>query len=162
MREYWAGLQARERLILVGGGVLATLLLLYALIIDPMQKEMGRLTQGVDEQRKVLAWMHQAAAQIKQMRSRGEAPSRPAGQSLLSLVDGSARSAGLAQALKRVQPDGEDTVKLWFEQVPFDDLLGWMNQINASYGLNISELVVERDTQEGTVRARLSISEGGA
>ena len=65
MREYWAGLQARERLILIIGGIVATMLLIYALIINPMQHELARLSKSVGEQREVLAWMQRAAAQIK-------------------------------------------------------------------------------------------------
>lgn len=162
MRQFWTNLQSRERLVLIAGSVVSALLLIYLLVVEPYQKELTRLESSVVEQREVLAWMRQASAQVGQTQAGKKTASRPPGQSLLSLVDGSARKHGLAKAVKRVQPDGGNAVRVWLEQAVFDDFIKWSGQLEEEYGLDLDEVLVERDEAPGMVRVRLLIKEVGA
>ncbi len=152
MKQYWANLQPRERHTLLGGGIALVLILLYALVLDPFQQEMARLHQSVEAQTAELAWMQQAAAEVRQLRASSPTARRVAGQSLMSLVDASARSTGLSGAIKEIKPEGLG-VKVRLEEVSFDDMLGWLEQLNSQQGVSVSGLVMERLPQPGRVNA---------
>ncbi|MCW8919196.1 MAG: type II secretion system protein M [Gammaproteobacteria bacterium] len=158
MRHYWHNLQAREQRTLLLGGVVTLLLLLYGTVLDPFAQEMQRLEQRVAEDRELLAWMEQAAVQVKQLRGSGAAR-RADGQSLLSLLDASAKQSGLGAALKQVKPEGVG-VRLRFETAGFDALVGWLGRLAAEQGVGVTTLTLERLAQPGRVNATV-VLEGG-
>lgn len=159
MKHYWANLQPRERHTLLGGGVALALILVYALVIDPFQQELLRLQQSVDSQEEALAWMRQASTEVKRLRGSSPAAGRVSGQSLMSLVDSSARSAGLSGTIKQIKPEGH-AVKVRLEEVGFDDMLRWLEQLSARQGVSVSGLVMERLPQPGRVNASVTLDGG--
>jgi general secretion pathway protein M len=159
MMQYWHNLQAREQRTLLLGGVAALLLLLYSSVLDPFAREVQRLEQGVAANRELLAWMEQAAAQVQVLR--GSAGNKRAqGQSLLSLVDASAKQNGLGGALKQVKPESGG-VRLRFEEAGFDDMLRWLGRLGTEQGVGVSTLTLERLPTPGRVNATV-VLEGGA
>ncbi len=152
MKQYWANLQPRERHTLLGGGLVLVLILLYALVIDPFRQELLRLQQSVEAQTGELAWMQQASAEVKRLRGNSPVAQRVTGRSLMSQVDASARSTGLSGAIKEINPEGQG-VKVRLEQVSFDDMLLWLEQLNSKQGVGVSGLVMERLSQPGRVNA---------
>ncbi len=152
MKQYWANLQPRERHTLLGGGLVLVLILLYALVIDPFRQELLRLQQSVEAQTGELAWMQQASAEVKRLRGNSPVAQRVTGRSLMSQVDASARSTGLSGAIKEIKPEGQG-VKVRLEQVSFDDMLLWLEQLNSKQGVGVSGLVMERLSQPGRVNA---------
>lgn len=158
-RQYWSTLQPRERHTLLGGGIALVLILIYALIVDPFRQELNRLEQSVSQQQQVLDWMQQAAAEVKQLRGSQPASKQVSGQSLMSVIDASARSTGLSGALKQLRPEGQG-VKVRLEEAAFDDMLRWLDQLNSQHGIQVNGLVMERLPQTGKVNA--SVVLGGA
>ena len=160
MKVWWEGLSHRERLLTAGGAVFTLVLLLYALAWQPFQASHRRLRQSVAEQRAELAAMRQMAAEIKRLGGSGVTTSAPVdGRSLLTLVDQTARAAGLGAALKRVAPQGENRLGVQFDAVEFDKLVPWLNQLERDYRIVIVNLSVDR-AAPGRVNARLTV-EGG-
>lgn len=159
MMQYWQNLQARDRRVLLIGAVVAVPLLIYTLIIDPFSQEMERLEGAVQNNTELLAWMEQAATQVKALRGNGAA--RTSGGSLLSLVDASAKKNGLGSALKQVKPDGEG-VRLRFEQAGFDDMVRWLGRLGAEQGVGVTSLTLERLPTTGQVNATVVLERGAS
>jgi len=159
LRQYWEQLQARERRILSFGGAAAAVLLLYALVWDPFTSRIAQLENSVTAQRATLAWMQQAAVEARSLRSlRGSAGAGAGGRSLLALSDETAKAHGLGAAVKRVQPDGQHTVRVWLEGAAFDDLLRWLDTVAGRHGIRIAALNVEHlPNTPGKVNARLTL-----
>lgn len=162
MKAWWNQLSNRERWLVGGGSVLTLLLIVYALIWQPFQKELGRLRQTVAEQRADLAWMRQAAIEAKRLENVQAGPKSqlPEGvrRSLLIVVDQSARAAGLGTAVKRVEPQGDDRVRIWLEQAGFDQLIGWLDTLRQDQGIQTANAVIDRQAG-GRVDARLILQE---
>ncbi len=159
-KQYWAGLQPRERLVLLGGGVLLVLILFYVLLVDPLQRELERLEQSVEAQRQSLKWMQQASLEVKQLRTTPSGAKPVSGQSLMSVIDASARSVGLAGAIKQLRPEGQG-VKVRLEGAAFDDMLRWLGQLNNRQGIPVSGLVMERLPEVGRVNASVVLGGEG-
>jgi general secretion pathway protein M len=156
MKDWWLGLEARERRLITVGGAAALVLVIYALILDPLLSGLSHRRQAVAEQRSTLAWMQQAVGQVAQLRSAGPRAANLGGRSLLGLVDGSAREAGLGGALKRVKPDGSTGVRVWFEGVRFDDLVGWLGRLEAQQ-VSVRSITLDRPGEPGRVNAQLTL-----
>ncbi len=54
---------------------------------------------------------------------RGRAAVAGAGQSLLAIVDQSRKASAIDKPPSRLQPEGDNTVRIWLDDVPFDPLV---------------------------------------
>ena len=161
MREWWDGLATRERLILLAGGALLTVMLLWALLWQPLVSEVRRMEDEVAAQRENLRWMQASAAELQQLRGSGaQAAAGLGGRSLLGAADQSARSAGLGSGLKRIEPDGADAVRVRLEGVSFDKVILWLDGLAREAGVIASSVTVERTEAPGLVNVRLSLHAG--
>jgi general secretion pathway protein M len=160
MRTWWEGLHARERRTLGTGAIVAALLLGWALVWHPLSRARTELTARIAQQRDDLAWMRQALAETKNLRAQGaRGRADRQGKSLLALADVSARGAGLAGALKRVEPAGNDSVRVSFEIADFDVLIGWMESLVRDYGIQITDFSADKVEGLGLVNARVTLEE---
>jgi general secretion pathway protein M len=156
LQQHWEQLQPRERRILLGGAIGAVLLLAYALVWIPFTDRLAQLENSVITQRGTLAWMQQAGAEVRTLR--GTRPAAGSPQSLLALSDESAKAHRLGGAIKRVQPDGQHTVRVWLEGAAFDDVLRWLDTLAVQHGIRITGLNVERTAATpGQVNARVAL-----
>lgn len=159
MKAWWETLSARERLLVIGGLGLILALLGYALVWEPFRTSHRQLQQRVAEQRADLIWMRQAAREVKRLSGNaGTSPTRD-GRSLLTLVDQTARAAGLASALKRVAPQGEDKLSAQLDGVEFDKLIPWLGMLEHDHRIAIINLSIDRANATGLVNARIILRE---
>ena len=157
MKDWFFGLETRERLLVSAGGGLLLWLLLYLMVWEPVADEYYGLKESVETQQQTLAWMQQAAAQIKALQRSGAGAAKGlGGRSLLAVVDQSARSGGLGAAIKRIEPDGSKGAKVWLEGVAFDPMILWLGQLSKSYRIEPSIITLE-PVGNGRVNARLTL-----
>ncbi|BAU56615.1 general secretion pathway protein M [Halorhodospira halochloris] len=160
--RWWSARNTRERWIVGSGAVIAFVVLPYVWFWEPLVERAEGLRAEVTEQRRDLAWMRDAAQQIKAAGEGGAGATEPVtdGRSLLGLVDRSARHSGLNDQVSRVQPDGESSVRVWLDRAPFNDLVKWLDNLEGAGGVVVSDLTVERTGEEGLVDARLTLEVG--
>ena len=77
--------------------------------------------------------------------------------SLLTAVDQAAKNGTLKKPPSRLQPDGDNAARIWFEDVEFDVLLRWMQELQSRYGVTIDVVDIEKRETAGLVNARLSV-----
>lgn len=158
LQQWWNGLEARERRTLLIGGVALALILFFFGIWLPAHREADRLAERLAEQRALLAWMQQTGAEAQSLRAAGAGGAQPVGignQALFSFVDQSAREAGLASALRQVEPTGEQRVRVTLQQANFDLLMQWLVTLKTRHGVDASTLSVRRSENPGLVDAQL-------
>ena len=158
MKDWFLGLELRERKLVGGGAALLLLLLLYLMIWEPIADSYTDLRDGVQQQQETLAWMQQAAAQIRALQGSGGSARGLGGRSLLAVVDQSARSGGLGNAINRIEPDGSKGVKVWLEGVAFDPMILWLGKMVKSFQIEPSIITLE-PVGGGRVNARLTLLE---
>lgn len=163
--NWWASLTLRERWIVAAGAGAGVILLFYAFVWYPLQNGLSELRQSVVSLRNDVAWMRQAADDVKRLSAAAEqdgqdAPARD--ESLLVLVDRTARTAGLGSAVKRVEPQSNNQLQVSLEQVSFDQMIRWLGDLEQDYGVAIVNAVVDRQAESGRVDARLVLQGGGS
>ena len=157
---WWHALVAKERRIVGIGAVLAVLLLGWALVWHPLAIKRIQLQQDVDNQRRDLAYVRLGAAEIQSQHAAGSRSlAGRQGKSLLALADASARSSGLEKALKRVEPIGERSVRVTFDDASFDAMMRWIEALSRTYGIEASDLSANRADGIGRVNARVTLQD---
>ncbi len=163
MKEYFDNLSPREQRIVIVGGVAALILLPYLLFWQPFVDKIATMEKRVGVQRQELIWMREAAREVNELRGADASTNAVrGGQSLLGLIEQTARQAKLGGVLKKVQPDGETGARVWLEEVAFDDMLKWFDSLNARGGVRVVELAVDRQDAIGRVDARVLLELPGA
>lgn len=154
IKDWLASLEQRERHLVIAGAVLAAIMILYVAIWNPLSSSVENLRVTTRDQQTMLVWMRQAAQEVKKLR--GSGGTKPAsGQSLLTLVDRTAKAGRLGTAVKRVQPDGELKVRVWMEEASFDDVIRWLVLLESRHGIGIESSVFEVKENPGRVDVRL-------
>ncbi len=160
MKTWWDNLSSRERalLLLVSGVVLIAVF--YLILWEPLVKHVVALRQTVAEERTAAAWMEQVALEVRALRGVATTEKR-SGESLLSLVDRSARAAGMGSHINRVEPEGRDKVRVWLNEVAFDVLIPWLAELRKSQAISPESLVADRQSASGVVNVRLVLVGSG-
>ena len=160
MKDWYLGLEPRERLVVTVGAAVGVLLLFWGLVLSPIYGASAATTQRVDEKRATLAFLRTAAAELAGAPAMAGGGPDLSGQSLVVVVDRSARSAGLGAALARNQPVGEDGIRVRLENASFDALAAWLGTLSSGSGLTIDSASFERAPDEGRVNASLTLRLG--
>lgn len=155
LRTAYFRLSARDRLALILGAVLLDLLLILFAIWMPLDARVERLRDMVDRQLALRAWMAEAAEEVRRLKTSNPATKVATDQSLLAFTDRTAREAGLGGALRRVEPEGNDRVRIVLEQASFDTTTAWLEQLAGRFGVRIANITVERREEPGLVNVRV-------
>ncbi|HVS77720.1 MAG TPA: type II secretion system protein M [Steroidobacteraceae bacterium] len=143
-------LSARDRRTLLIGGVIAAILFVLAVIL-PLDRSVSHLHDQVTRKQADLVWMRRAAPEI--------AAAGPvhgtSGESLIVVVDQSARESGLGGALAGSQPSGRGSLSVQLQKAPFDVLVGWLARLSQQNGVQIESATIDSAGPPGTVNASL-------
>jgi general secretion pathway protein M len=158
MKEWFAGLEARERIMLLSGAVVLAVFLVYLLVWHPVHSGYERLKSSIAEQRTTAVWMQESAARVTLLRRAGHASGQGlGGRSLLAVTDSTARAGGLADSLKRVEPEGSNGVRVWLEDASFDSFIAWLALLSSNHGINPDSVSMEKSKTPGLVNVRLTL-----
>lgn len=161
LREWFDKLAPRERVLVITAAVFAAFALVYALGIQPIYAARGRAAAEVEAQRSLLRDIEQVARRFGPQ-SPGAGPVPDSGESLVVVVDRSTRERGLGPYLKRNQPEGASGIRLRLENVPFDDLAGWLADLQARHGLVAASASFDPSGEPGRVNTNLVLERTGA
>ena len=158
VRDWLGNLSTRERNLVYGAAVLAALALLYLVIVLPFTTTTSRMAARVEQKSADLAWMRAQAPQA--VAAAGVAQSK-SGESLVVIVDRTARQAGLGATLRDQSPNGNAGLRLRMEAASFDTLVTWLAVLQQQYGVGIEAATIDA-AGPGLVNATLSLTQAGA
>lgn len=156
MRDWFGNLEPRERMFVVAAAVFLIFAVLYLGIWMPLDRGQKTLAQSVQTWKTALAEIRPLKSQL-QGSAAGPAPS-VGNQSLVVIIDNTLRERGLYSALQRSQPTTSNGIRVEFENVAFDDLVLWLGDLNARYGLQVeSGSFSNPRNSEGRVNSSLTL-----
>jgi general secretion pathway protein M len=155
MKDWFLGLEPRERMFVSVGAALALVFALWGLLLNPLYGNSAATASRIESKQNTLQFLRVAAAELASVSHLPAARPDLAGQSLVVIVDRSAREAGLGAALTRNQPVGDDGIRVSLENAPFDSVARWLAAVNARSGLAIESASFDRTPVEGRVNASL-------
>lgn len=157
LQAWLDSLNQRERRLVIGAAIFLSVFLLYQLTWAPFVNGVANMQAKVNQQQQDLLWMQQAAREVSGLRgaSAGQQPVHSG--SLLGLIEKTARERGLGTSIRKVQPEGQNGVRMWMDKVPFDDVMTWLDDLQLKQGVTVSSFSAERTAQAGWVNVRLLV-----
>jgi general secretion pathway protein M len=126
MKTFLDRLQPRERRLVLLAASVGGLALVWVGVWEPLREARQAAYDQLGEQRALLDWLDRAAPEVRQLRAQARSGRTVDGRSTLALIDQSARSAGLAGSMKRIEPSTGGEVRVAFEGAAFPDLMNWL------------------------------------
>ena len=148
MKVWWQQLNLREQRLVLGLGSVVLVFLFYNHAWLALHNNLEKAAKKNARQQELLIWMETNVARY-QAAKRGAGASSSG--SLSSIVNRTASRHGIKIA--RMQPQADD-LQVWLDQVPFRQLLQWLEQLSNNEGLSVQAIDVSRDDQAGIVRVR--------
>lgn len=160
LRQWFMSLEKRERGMVAGGAAILAIFIVYLTLVSPYLSHRRALTEQVQSQQALLAWMRSAASQIAALH--GSQPVAPAAGSLLGTVNASIVSSGLAGALQQAQSSDDGAVRVQFKSADFDSLIRWLAGLQRRDGVIASDVTVTRASATGQVDASIKLQGSGS
>jgi general secretion pathway protein M len=144
----------KDRQALLALSVFAAVLIFVYVIYLPLEAYHDRARQNAEVSQELYQWLKSKEKQAKAV-SKKPKGAGSSNDSLLTQVTETSKNNGLS--LKRVQPEGNDKIRLWLEDVPFNQVLIALDKLQSERGLKIEEVSIDRKAP-GKVDARATIS----
>lgn len=157
MRAWYANLSERDRRIVSIGGVVVIVLVILGILL-PLNRSIVQARQRVSTKQGDLAFIQSAVPQLAAAGPVGAGVAN--GESLIVLIDSSARESGLGKSLSSSQPTGDRALRVRFERVPFDGLVAWLARLAQNHGISVDSAEIEFAGEAGLVNAGLVLRAG--
>lgn len=161
LKQWFNGLQPRERTIILAGAVLVLLVAIYILALAPFYGAVNSRAARVSEKEADLAWMRSVAGELQALNASQPMRQAPSGESLVVLIDRAARECGLASALTGQTPNGESGIRVRLESAEFDKLMVCLGTLQQVHAVTIESATIDRTAQPGLVNASLVLTRPG-
>jgi type II secretory pathway component PulM len=141
----------REQRLVKFGGIGAVLILIFGVLM-PLDSSVSKARARITQKQVDLVWMRGVApflAQSQPMRQGGT------GESLIVVVDRSARESGLEKALAGTEPSGPGAIQVRLEKAPFDAMIGWMSRLAQQNGISVDGATIDTTGTPGIVNAAI-------
>jgi type II secretory pathway component PulM len=143
-------LDEREKRVAIIGGVVIGLIVVFGVIL-PLDRNVARTHERVVTKQADLAWMRGVTPELI---AAGPAPATPTSQrSMLVVVDGAAREAGLGTALTSSEPSGAGGLQVRLEKAPFDAVVAWLARLSEQDGIRVESATMDSAGPSGIVNA---------
>ncbi|MGC4027829.1 MAG: type II secretion system protein M [Steroidobacteraceae bacterium] len=154
LRQWYESREPREQRILLIGGVLAVLILLAGVLL-PLNRSVAAAASRVERKQADLTFLRDVGPRLA---SAGPAPVVPQNvESLVVLVDRSARESGLGQSLTGSQPNGEGRLRVEFQKADFNAWVAWLARLVNQHGLRVEAATTEATAEPGVVNATVIV-----
>ena len=148
-KAWWSGLVLREQQMVAACGVVLVIGILYWGVWTPIASAEDEAQRRLDGQQSTLTYVKQTANRIAGLKQSGG--SNAFRGSLSAAVNQTAGAFGLT--ITRMQPQG-DKIQVWMDEVPFDTLLNYLNELVQNKGLSLESLDLAESDTPGFVNVR--------
>jgi type II secretory pathway component PulM len=148
---YWKGLIPRERAIISFTVLALSLLLFYMFLWKPWHHAINNMNKSVSLKRTNLVWMQQQAELIKSGAVAPQTQLKGESQSLLAVVEQTAKIAGVSSSIQQMVPRESNQVSVALEAVSFNKWIKWVGSLDQAYGVKIRQMSAEREDDEADV-----------
>lgn len=162
MKARWQALAPRERRWVGVAGAVLAVAVLWVGIWEPLDQHRDDLRDRVAANRALADWLAELDPGALRATAPNRAPDRSPDRSLdgrspLAVIDQTARAAGLAGALVRIEPGATGEIRVVLQQAEFPALMGWLVELVEQRPFEVTELRADR-AEVGRVDATLVLA----
>ena len=159
MQKWFNSLPRRQQLAVSVAAAVVLFYLLFALVWQPMATSVDTLKRQNKAAEQSLQNIKALVAEHQQLQQSGTAQIGGSRQTLTRLIDSTARSNQLS--MSRLQPSSSGDVQVRFENVEFNRILAWLNQLEMANGIVIKDLSISPTAAAGAVNISVRLHQGG-
>lgn len=161
--QSWHKLQERERQVLGWGGLIIFVIVAYSLVWQPWQAALAHMQTVLPQKRVDLVWMRQQAEAIQQGGARTTRQVRGANQSLMAVIEQTARAGGIKDAIQQMVPrQNNQEVSVVLEGASFNQWVRWVDTLQQQYSVSIKQLTADREPEKpDTAEIRVTFTRSG-
>jgi general secretion pathway protein M len=156
LRHWYGNLAERERRFVLIGAIVTVALILAGVIL-PLNRNIAQARQRVTMKQTDLAFIQSVAPQLSAAGPLGGGATR---ESLVVLVDSSARESGLGKSISSSQPTGDGGLRVRLDRAAFDGVVAWLARLSQQHGVRIESAEIESAGEAGLVNAGLVLKAG--
>ncbi|REL28459.1 type II secretion system protein M [Thalassotalea euphylliae] len=150
MKQWWQQLQTREQRLVLAMAAVVLVFILFQGVWQPIHQGVDKAEQKLTRTQELYQFVQTNTAKVNGLA--GTNRSISPGGSLSSLVN---RVAGQYQiSIARIQPQGDNGVQVWIDEIPFEQLLRLLNTLTEQHGLMVSNIDITTGNSPGTVKIR--------
>lgn len=158
MKDWFDNLEARERIFVTCGVVVAIVAIVYGLLWVPLDKNHKQVATSVANWERSLAELGPLSALATSASRNGQRPAVRSLQAPIIVVDQTLRSRGLEQYRRRSQPTTSNGVRVELEGVAFDELVLWLGDLGSEHNMHVQAGSLSAVTQAGPGRINASLT----
>ena len=158
IRQWLDGLAPRERNLVYVAAALIGVAIIYFAVVLPMTSAARHREARIAQKTSDLAWMRQVAPQVMAAAAAGAGTA--SNESLVVLVDRTARESGIGASIRDQSPAGQTGLQLRLEGAPFDVLMAWLASLQQQYGVRVDAAMIGAANAPGLVNASLTLAHG--
>jgi type II secretory pathway component PulM len=133
------------------GGVAVVLLLIFGVVL-PLDSSVSKAKSRIARKQADLVWMKEVAPMLA-----ANQPVQTAnnGESLIVIVDRSARESGLDKSLAGSDPSGPGAMSVRMEKASFDNMIAWLSRLSQQSGIGVDSATIDGSGAPGIVNAAI-------
>lgn len=152
MFEFLARYSLREKAIVALALLVVVVIGIHALVIEPYRERIETLRGEIEQQQNDLIWMRSAVAGMPAAGA-GVTADKISG-TLANFIDQAVRSQGLSGQLSQMSPIGSDEIRMRYQAVDFNRLVGFIAEVSSS-GLSVKNIRISPADNPGIVDSSL-------
>ena len=153
IRQRIQELERKEKLAILALFLFLAFLTFFSLVWLPIyeyrEKQRGHYEKSLD----LLLYLRSTEEEARMVKDEGS--KRMSGQTLLTKVTRTAKTAGIQPS--RLQPEGNDSVSIWFDSVSYRELMLFFEQLQSREAIYIIQLSIDRGNQSGKISSRVTV-----
>jgi len=122
----------------------------YQFIWKPFSESIDDASVRVQAQKKQFIKMQQQAKKINQLKGSGGIVSQSGKQFMNNAINTAAKRNGLSASLN-IKSGSNNSLRVSLDNVPFDNVMNWLDQLTLRNGVVISKLNIDRQPTAGRV-----------
>jgi type II secretory pathway component PulM len=155
LKDWFQALQPRERIMVSSGAVLVVLAVIFV-GLSPFYKSVRVLSERVERKQGDLAWIRSVTPELQALGQNVTAS--PSDESLVVLIDRTARECGLGTSLTGQTPNGVNGIRVRLESAAFDVLVKCLGTLQQVHAVSIESASFDRTPKPGLVNANLVLN----
>ena len=157
LRHWFYSLTQKEQWIISGTVLLVIITMFFLIVWEPLHLGLKNEKQKQVTQSKSLVWMQQASKEVKNLRrSGGSTTLRDKNKPTTLVIEQSINNAGLKPSVNKIESSGNNGARVSLNEVPFNQILVWMNTLAKHNGIHVTSANIERTSAPGKATARLT------
>ncbi|MGD2117155.1 MAG: type II secretion system protein GspM [Chromatiales bacterium] len=151
MTAWFLSLNKRDRKAVSTGIMIIAAVLFYLLVFEPLNHVLQEQRLRVESRNENLSNFRELVREYQSLDGKAENKHADENRSLISIIDQSSKSSLISQSIKRLTPEGEERVRVHFEEAEFNRVINWLIMNYEQNGVRAESLSLRETEMPGVV-----------